>query len=360
MTREFRDGRRDGLEPLESLDVRRARGVADLLQAMSNTAFGGRALGEAFDVLRAMADDPDCTIVVTVSGAMTVAKMGRVLCAMIDSGLAHMVVSTGAIMAHGLSEAVGGVHYKHDKKIPDGELYRRGYNRVYDTLEMEANLNQAEKQIAAVLEGTDWSRPTCSCQINREIGRRLVEQDQMPSILGCAYRRGVPVYVPAFTDSELGLDVATCYLARTVEPGERVSPDDLFSSPPTFNPFLDLHDYTTRAMAAKRLGIFTIGGGVPRNWSQQVGPFVEILNLRLGTRFDVPRFHYGIRICPEPVHWGGLSGCTYSEGVSWGKFVCPEEGGRFAEVFCDATIAWPLLIRAFLESRPAPPDVDLS
>ena len=57
----------------------------------------------------------------------------------------------------------------------------------------------------------------------------------------------------------------------------------------------------------------------------------------------------GIRICPEPVHWGGLSGCTYSEGVSWGKFIPESEGGRFAEVLADATTVWPLLIRGVLE-----------
>ena len=75
---------------------------------------------------------------VTVSGAMTVAKMDRVLCEMIESGLAHMVVSTGAIMAHGLCGAIGGVHYKHDEQIPDEELYQRGYNRVYDTIELDS------------------------------------------------------------------------------------------------------------------------------------------------------------------------------------------------------------------------------
>ena len=62
------------------------------------------------------------------------------------------------------------------------------------------------------------------------------------------------------------------------------------------------------------------------------------------------RFHYGVRVCPEPVHWGGLSGCTYSEGVSWGKFVPYEEGGRFAEVLSDATLVWPLLVQGLLES----------
>ena len=110
-------------------------------------------------------------------------------------------------------------------------------------------------------------------------------------------------------------------------------------------------NYTKRVLRAERLGIFTIGGGVPRNWVQQVGPLIDMLSVRLGTELPVPRFHYGVRICPEPVHWGGLSGCTYSEGVSWGKFISREQGGRFAEVYCDATIARPLLLRAILESR---------
>jgi deoxyhypusine synthase len=127
--------------------------------------------------------------------------------------------------------------------------------------------------------------------------------------------------------------------------------DSFFAHVPSYNPFLDLHNYTRRILSAKRLGIFTVGGGVPRNWAQQAGPFVETLNMRLGTKLPIPRFHYAVRLCPEPDHWGGLSGCTYSEGVSWGKFVAREEGGRFAEVHCDATIAWPLLVRAILEVK---------
>ncbi|MFH1279265.1 MAG: deoxyhypusine synthase family protein [Candidatus Eisenbacteria bacterium] len=350
MDREFHDGREDGLEPLESLNVRREGGLPGLLEGMSKTAFGGRALGEAFGVLRARASDPDCTIVVTLSGAMTVAKMGLVLCDMIEHGLAHIVVSTGAIMAHGLSEASGGVHYKHDPKVPDETLYRWGYNRVYDTLEMEANLNEAERFARSVLAEFDWSRPTCSREVTEALGRRLHEEGQMPSVLGWAYKKGVPVYVPAFTDSELGLDVATFSLHRAGAEAKQDDPDRFFETPPPFNPFLDLHDFARRLVKAKTIGIFTIGGGVPRNWAQQVGPFAEIINHRLGTEIPVPRYRYGVRICPEPVHWGGLSGCTYSEGVSWGKFVPPEEGGRWAEVRSDATIAWPILIRAYLES----------
>ncbi len=353
------DGRKDGLKPLEPLDVRSTRTVAELVEAMSKTAFGGRALGEAFHVLKAMADDPDCTIVLTISGAMTVAKMGKVVCEMITSGLAHIVISTGALMAHGLTEAIGLTHYKHDPAVSDKELYEKGYNRVYDTLEMEENLCQAERVVSAVLAKFDWSRPTCSSEVTREIGRHLAEGGQMPSILGCAYQKGVPVYVPALTDSELGLDLSTHILgkakaSRQSAVGSQQGAGDLdsfFGDLPNYNPYLDLHDYAKRALRAKRLGIFTVGGGVPRNWAQQVAPFIEIINMRVGTSLAVPRFRYGVRLCPEPAHWGGLSGCTYSEGVSWGKFVSPDEGGRYAEVLCDATIAWPLLVRAVCEAR---------
>jgi deoxyhypusine synthase len=351
MTRELHDGREDGLQPLESLDVRNAEGFAGMLERMSRTAFGGRELGEAFHVLRAMADDPECAIVVTVSGAMTIGKMGLVLCEMIDAGLAHLIVSTGAIMAHGLSEAIGCTHYKHDPRVSDKQLYEWGYNRVYDTLEMEANLCQAHEAVSEVLGNMDWTQPACSWRINEQIGRHLIEKGQMPSILGCAARRGVPVYVPAFTDSELGLDVATHFLAKNYSPGNEEDLEALFSAAPPFNPFLYLYDYTQRIHRAKRLGIFTVGGGVPRNWAQQVGPFHDIINMRVGARLPIPRFRYAVRVCPEPAHWGGLSGCTYTEGVSWGKFLSAEEGGRFAEVHCDATIAWPLLVRAVLETR---------
>ena len=267
MSRVLHDGRDDGLEPLESLDLERTSGFADLLQRMSKTAFGGRELGEAFQVLRTMVDDSDCTRVLTISGAMSVAKMGLVICQMIDAGLVDIIVSTGAIMAHGLSEAIGCVHYKHDPKVSDKQLFDWGYNRVYDTLEMESNLWQAQQVVGKVLDEIDWSQPTCSWRLNREIGRKLFEQGQMPSILGTAYHKGVPVFVPAFTDSELGLDVATHFLAKKYSGDKKQCLDELCESVPPYNPFLDLYDYAQRIQRAKRLGIFTISGGASRGTS---------------------------------------------------------------------------------------------
>ncbi|HHK41533.1 MAG TPA: deoxyhypusine synthase [Planctomycetaceae bacterium] len=353
--RELHDGRADGLTPLEPIDLAKIGGFAELVEAMGRTAFGGRQLGAALEILQTAASDPDCTVVMTISGAMTIAKQGKIVCDLLERGVVQVIVATGALIAHGLTESIGCVHYQYDPGMDDHSLYERGYNRVYDTLEMEANLNDVERLVRNVLESDRpddgvWS----SARLCQALGRRLDAEAAGPAILRSAYRRRVPVFIPAFTDSELGLDVAAWQLLGAwrnsgVDPQSVDGKRLLETAPPPFNPFLDLWHYAQTIAASKRLAIFTIGGGVPRNWAQQIGPFFDVVNARVGTQWPPPRFQYGVRICPEPEHWGGLSGCTYSEGVSWGKFVSPAEGGRFAEVHADATLVLPLLAKALLE-----------
>lgn len=354
--RKLHDGRADGLIPLQSYSLDDVKTFPDLLRVMSRTAFSGRQLGEAFEILVEMARNPDCLVVLTMSGAMTVAKQGRLVCDMIDRGIVQAIVATGALMAHGLTESIGLTHYRYDPVKSDEELFEQGYNRIYDTLEMEANLNDVERLVRHVLdheqpEGGTWS----SARICRALGKRLDELSDGPGILRSAYRRNVPVFVPAFTDSEMGLDVATWAMSRALhgkysrQKVAGLQSSDVFQAVPPFNPFYDLQEYARLIGTAKELGILTIGGGVPRNWAQQVAPFYDITNARVGTELKAPRFKYAVRICPEPVHWGGLSGCTYSEGVSWGKFVSSTDGGRHAEVYADATVVWPLLMKAVFE-----------
>lgn len=337
--RRLSDGVSDGLVPLESLDLSKVRSVDDLVRGLSKTSFAGRAVGEGADVLEAMVRDPRCFVVVTLSGAMTVAKMGLVLCDMIDAGWVQAVVSTGALMAHGFVEATGRTHFKADPSIPDDVLYEKGYDRVYDTLELEQNLDDVEEIVRPVLDRWDPAVPLSSFAFHAALGEYLAKNVRARGVLRSAWDKKVPVYVPAFTDSELGLDVALA-ISRAKHAGK---------TPLRFDPFLDLEDFKEHLVKGERAGIFTIGGGVPRNWAQQVGPYLEISQKRLGVEVPQRRFMYGVRICPEPVHWGGLSGCTYSEGVSWGKFVPHKEGGRWAEVFSDATIAWPLIVKAVAE-----------
>ncbi len=355
--REFHDGAQDGLEALEPLDPEQIGSFDGLLTAMRKTAFGGRRVGEAYEVLWSMIEDPDCFVVLTLSGAMTIAKMGKIISAMIDHGMVQCIVSTGALMAHGLSESVGKTHYRHHPSMSDQELFLKGYNRVYDTLEMESNLNYVEQVVTRTMKRMDQDQSLSSEIFTRELGRTLAEEYDGTGILKSAYLKNVPVFIPAFTDSEMGLDIGTWAMNRSLdqaraqkqEHGDLEVLRTILRSYPTFNPYLDLNSYASHVISAKRRGIFTIGGGVPRNWAQQVGPYIEVCNTRLGLNVEPPRFQYGVRICPEPDHFGGLSGCTYQEGLSWGKFVLPEAGGRFAEVLTDATIVWPLLMVGLLE-----------
>jgi deoxyhypusine synthase len=281
---------------------------------------------------------------------MSVAKMGLLICDMIDRGWLKVIITTGALVAHGFIETLGKVHYKYPEHLSDRELYFQGYNRIYDTLEMEANLDYAENVFREVLERLDPKEVWSSTGLCRELGRYLAEHTDSPGILRNAYLQEVPVFIPAFTDSELGLDLAGHMVRRALKAGGRL-PEALAAISLQFNPFLDLGAYAQRVLTSKKLGVFTVGGGVPRNWAQQVAPYLELLHTRLNLEVPEVKFKYGVRLCPEPAHWGGLSGCTFKEGVSWGKFVSPEDGGRFAEVLCDATIVWPMLLKAVIQRR---------
>jgi deoxyhypusine synthase len=329
----------DKLTPIFPLDLAKARTVDDLVRAMGRTAFSGRQVGDAADVLEAMARDKDCFIVMTLAGAMTVAKMGLIFCDLIESGIVKAIVSTGALMAHGLVEATGLSHFRYDPKMDDRELFFAGYNRVYDSLEPEINLDHVEEVVDHVLKQWDPGEMVCSWKLHRRIGEYLQKHSKGRGILKSAAEHNVPVFVPAFTDSELGIDFAL-YKRQCVREGKPYL---------LFDPFEDFEHYAETMLATKRMGILTIGGGVPRNWAQQFGVYAELLARRGYEKIALKRYNYGVRICPEPVHWGGLSGSTYTEAVSWGKFVPPEEGGRMAEVFVDATVALPLVAGAVLE-----------
>ncbi len=164
----------DRLIPLEPLDLSSIRSIDDLVRAMSKTAFTGRQVGEAADVLETMARDKDCFVVMTLAGAMTVAKQGLIVAELIDRGIVNAIVSTGALMAHGLVEATGRSHFRYNPEVSDTELYEQGYNRVYDTLEPEQNLDNVERVMSAVLEDWDHSEVMCSYKLNHAIGAHLL------------------------------------------------------------------------------------------------------------------------------------------------------------------------------------------
>ncbi len=303
--------------------------------------YGGLAaqVAEGAEVLRKMVTDPDCRVFLTIAGAMTVAKMGLLICDMIDDGMVHYVASTGALIAHGLVESIGLKHYKYDPAYADELLAAQKVNRVTDTLEPEENFDEVEDVVGKVLEKFSGRRPLSSCELHWAIGKYLAEHFPAErGILKSAYEKGVPVCVPAFIDSEIGNDVFVHNLKRRREKRPAI--------------VMDMEKDTELLIrmitGAKRAGIFSIGGGVPRNNTQNVAPLIEIMKARGVGSLPMRKFFYGCRIDPTPLWYGNLSGCTYSEGGSWRKI---DFNGCFSEIHADATIVWPFLLKYVQEIR---------
>ncbi|MBI3573284.1 MAG: deoxyhypusine synthase family protein, partial [Candidatus Kerfeldbacteria bacterium] len=314
----------------------------DLMWRLRTQGGLAQEVAHGYRTLKGMVDDPDCTVFMTMSGAMTIAKMGLVTCEMIDRGMAQYVASTGALIAHGLVESVGLKHFKHDPRFNDEQLGEEKLNRVTDTLEPEENLNEVATVIGQVLDTISGDEPISPSIFNRMIGQHLHEHyPGQRGILKSAFERKVPVCIPAFVDSEVGNDVFTHNKARERDGRRKIIMDMEFDSQVLMDLFVN----------AKRRGIFSIGGGVPRNNTQNVAPLIEIMNARLGTNVPEATFDTGCRICPDPMWYGHLSGCTYSENASWRK-MDPQAilQGKFAEVHGDATMIWPFIIRAIMDA----------
>jgi len=244
-------------------------------------------------------------------------------------------------MAHGLVESTGLKHYKHNPKHDDVTLRRKKLNRVTDTLEPETNFDHIDEIIGAVLDSLPDGSKVSPSQFHHAIGKYLAEKHpDEAGILKSAYLKEVPVFVPAFWDSELGNDIFTYNLLQ-----RNASKKGMM---------IDLEPDNERLVSmvqdSKRVGIFTIGGGVPRNWTQNVGPLIDLINDRAGGDLRENPFFYGVKICPDPMDYGHLGGCTYSEGMSWGKM---NPAGKFVEISADATYIWPFLVKYVMESQKA-------
>ncbi len=305
--------------------------------------FGGLAVKVAAGArnLAKMTLDNDCTVLMTMSGAMTIAQMGLVLCDMLDKKIIQSLTTTGAAMAHSLVESIGLKHYKHNPAVSDEVLAQKKLNRVTDTLEPEENFDHIDEIMKAVLDGISKDEPVSPSRFHREIGIYLAKKfPKERAILKSAYLSDVPVFVPAFWDSELGNDIYTYNLLQRDAGKPPVNMD--------FEPdnalLIDI------IQKAKKVGIFTIGGGVPRNWTQNVGPLIELINGRaeklmkkgIIKKLRENPFMYGVRICPDVMDTGHLSGCTYSEGMSWRKM---NPKGSFVEIQADATFVWPFIAK---------------
>lgn len=312
-------------QPVQHLDIKKTKSLLGLVQAFQHTSFQSRNVFKCFEVFRKMLDDPACIIFLGLSGAMIPGGMRRVIREMIEMKLVDVIVSTGANIFHDLFENFGYRHYVGSEEGDDDTLRRHRIVRVYDALMDDHEINQVIYLLSKVPEKLE-ERVVSSRRYLEVLGSTLKDEG---SILKTASHYGVPVFIPALSDSSIGIGLTFLHLRKRV-PSEGLLIDQI----------RDGFEIAQLKKMASVTGAIYIGGGVPKNYIQQLGPVSELL-------FQKESGHrYAFQVTTDDPKWGGLSGCTFEEAKSWGKI---EKGSNYAAVYMDATIALPLLAGAILQ-----------
>ncbi len=298
--------------------------VAELLRGMSQTGFQGRKLGESVEIWSQMIQDPDCTILLGLSGAMVPAGMQRCLIELVERRYVDVIVSTGANIFHDVSEHLGVRHYLGHHMADDLALYRQGIDRIYDVFAYEEEFRDVDRFIADFARGIAPFRGS-SRQFLQQLGERIQRERPDPdSLVSAATRYGIPIFVPALADSSIGIGLV---IAR--RQGVDVDVDQI----------ADTDEITRIVEGASRTGVVYIGGGVPKNFIQQTQVIASIHEHEQGGHA------YAIQYTTDVPHFGGLSGCTFDEAVSWGK---EAPASPRVQCFVDATIALPIVTSALI------------
>jgi len=327
--------------PVRHYDAFMVAGVADTLASFRGTAFQSRNLSRCLEVLLNILQDKDRPIVfMGLAGAMVPGGLRKTIRDMIDMGIVDVLVSTGANLYHDLHEALGFRHYLAHRSVSDVELRRRSVDRIFDVYANDMEFQQSDVYIKKFADSLEPRRYSTREFLNL-LGKTLRDES---SVLATATSRGVPVFCPAISDSSIGIALAWHTWERMESGLEPVFIDTILDN---------LEILKVKREAKKTAAIF-IGGGVPKNYIQQIAPMASVMNM------SVTPHSYGIQITTDDPKWGGLSGCTFDESKSWGKYT---EHARFATVYMDATIGLPLLFQACVERKdswyPRPP-LDIS
>jgi len=314
-----------GAEPLHPFPVNEKATAAELVQRMGETAFQARNLGQATRIWHEMLGDK-ATIFFGLAGAMVPAGMRPLIVYLIENRMIDVIVSTGANLYHDVYETLGFPHAQGDPSGDDLRLANLRVVRFYDVLAPEHEFARGERFCTEFSLTLEDDRPYTTREYFQLLGQALAPVAKEEGILTAAAKHGVPIYCPALGDSVHGLAVAEGRL-RT---GKRVMYDVIG----------DVLEMTHVSLTANKTAVIYIGGGTPKNYIQQCG----VAGYLFGRQR--PGHSYGIQITMDQPQWGGLSGCTFEEAMSWRK-ISPD--AQFITLYAEATIALPLMVSALAE-----------
>lgn len=305
---------------IEHIDIKKFN-VVPLVDSFKNMAFQARNLYKAADIYDRMIQDEKCSIILCLAGSLFSAGLKNVVVDLIKNNMVDVIVSTGAIIVdQDFFEGLGFKHYIGTPFVDDNELRELHIDRIYDTFIDEDELRICDMTIAEICDTLE-KRPYSSREFIWHMGKYLSQNAKnRESVVLAAYENNVPIFVPAFSDCSAGFGLVHHQWNNTEQ----------YVSIDSARDFLEL---TKIKIKAVETGIFMIGGGVPKNFTQDVVVAADILEK------DVPMHKYAIQITVADERDGALSGSTLKEASSWGKVDTAFE----QMVYSEATIAMPLI-----------------
>jgi deoxyhypusine synthase len=316
----------------------RPRGSAEVRTLIDEgfQAFNAARLAEACRIYteKMLAPEHDTTIGLTVAGALTPAGLGGCIVELMDRGLVDFVISTGANLYHDLHYALNFTLHRGSPFVNDVELYDAGIIRIYDVLFPATVLLETDSYVRGFLVRLGIDGPIASAELHYRLGLDLLDRRpgcEQYSVVAAAAAYGVPIYTSSPGDSSIGMNVA--YHALINGSGLRIDPNR------------DVNEVCAIVLAGTQNGCVILGGGSPKNFYLQAQPTLwEVYSIPKGGN------DYFIQFTTDQVVWGGLSGATPAEAVSWGK-VNPGVLPDTAVCYADSTIAFPLFAEYAVGSR---------
>jgi deoxyhypusine synthase len=146
--------RKDYLQkPVKHIKINGTFTVDQLIQQFQGSgSFGAGRLARACNTYEKMLRDKNCTVFLSLSGAVVPAGMRSLVTDLIRAKLIDVIVTTGASMVHDAIEALGGHHYKGSWTADDRELYRYHIFRIYDVFVPEEDYVRLDYQFSEMYQ----------------------------------------------------------------------------------------------------------------------------------------------------------------------------------------------------------------
>jgi deoxyhypusine synthase len=303
-------------------------------------AYNAARLREACNLFTEKMLNNNVTVGMSITGALTPAGLGgSCIVPLMEAGFVDWIVSTGANLYHDTHFAIGHSLHQGSPFIDDRVLRKESVIRIYDILFDYNVLLDTDDYYRKVIDAPEFQTEMSTAEFHYRMGRYIAERERVlkvktKSVLGTAYKLGIPVYTSSPGDSSIGMNVA-----------ERA----LFGNKLRFDVCADVNETAGIVLDAKQRGglsgVLIFGGGSPKNFLLQTEPQIqEVLKI------DEKGHDFFIQITDARPDTGGLSGATPSEAVSWGK-IDPEKLPDTVVAYVDSTIALPVMTSYALTKR---------